>query len=336
VILHSVPIHALSRKENELHGSEEKHRKLIETASDAIIVFDKETDAIRELNQSALRMLGVTRERAIGNAHSSIYPAEDAEKFKERLVRCAESGTILHDGLFLSGPNGVRIEVEASASVVDLGGREVVQSRFTDITDRKRDEERLVRAERMAALGTLTAGIAHQFNNIHASALGYLQILKTDADISAASRQYLECVQEAIDRAVQITSRLLVLSGPVSRPPSPVLVGDVLRGLIPFLRPEIAKEGVKFDVELKDVRPVQVERVHLLFIVHSLLDNARQALIGQPRRELRVETANEGEWTILRVVDTGIGIAGRNRAACSHPFSRGKGSTPRGIRRRRR
>jgi PAS domain S-box-containing protein len=325
ILLLRVPIGALAIKETELTRSEEKYRTLIETATDAIIVFDRETDAILEVNQSALRMLGTGRDQALGGVHSGIYPDGDAETFRQLVLRCADGGTALHEGLFIRGMDGARIPAEVSASILDLGGRAAVQARFTDMTAHKRAEERLVRAERMAALGTLTAGIAHHFNNINAIALGYLHLLEDDADASPSSRQYLGHVREAIDRAVLITSRLLVLSSTPAKLPSPVLVGDILHEMIAVLRPDIESEGVTLTVELKDSRTVRVEHAQLIFVIRTLLDNARQALMGQARRELRVATADDGDGTVLRVADTGIGIAQEKLSSLFTPFFSEKG-----------
>ena len=194
-----------------------------------------------------------------------------------------------------------------------------------ELAERRAVEERLLRAERLAAVGTLTAGIAHQFNNITTLSLGYLQILVAETGLPAHLKKYLDALRKAIDRAVGITSRLLVLSAPPAAALSPVLVGDVVRAALPTLLPDIEREGATPTVELKDTRPIFVDRAQLDFVVRALVDNARHALLEQPRRELRVETKDDGEQTCLRVMDTGIGIARESRSSLFAPFFSGKG-----------
>jgi signal transduction histidine kinase len=195
-----------------------------------------------------------------------------------------------------------------------------------ELVERKAAEERLIRAERLAAVGTLTAGIAHQFNNINTVSLGFLQFLEEESSLTARSQRYIDAVREAINREVDITSRLLLLS---SHPPAaeipPVLTGDVVRAVLSCLRPDIEAEGVTLTVELKDTRLVSIAGTQLDFVVRALLDNARHALLEQPRREMRVETMDDGEEICLCVIDTGIGISQEDRLSIFVPFFSTKG-----------
>jgi PAS domain S-box-containing protein len=325
VVLRASPIRLIAEKENRLRVSEEKYRNLIESSSDGIIVFDKSEDVILEANQSALTMLATTRELAVGMSHSAICPPLEAETYRKLVVHSSDDATTQLDGIGLWNAQGERIEVEVSANVAEFGGRRVVQCRFKDVTDRKQVEKRLARAERMAALGILTAGIAHQFNNINAAALGYLQLLQAEPGVSSSSRRYISAARTAIDRAVAITSQLQVLSTPATAALPPPLAGDVVREALPSLLPDIEREAVALAVDLRDTRPVQVARAQLDFVVRALIVNARHALMDMPRRELRVETSDRGEWTCIRVQDTGIGIAASKRNSLFTPFFSEKG-----------
>jgi PAS domain S-box-containing protein len=140
------PLRVLSKKENELLRSEEKYRKLIETASDAIIVFDMASEVVLEMNQSALRMLGVDRNHAAGKMLSDILPAGYAERFRRLSHPLADDGTIPHDNVLLRGSDGGYTEQEVSASVMELEGQKIVQCRFRDVTERNRAEAELQKA----------------------------------------------------------------------------------------------------------------------------------------------------------------------------------------------
>lgn len=230
--------------------------------------------------------------------------------------------TVTEESLRKEGNRPIQV---TSIPFVDENGEWLVAEVNVDVTERKMAEEKLVRAERMAALGTLTSGIAHQFNNIHAIALGYLNALEKEPDLSASAKECVVAMRGAIERAVAITYRLLLLSSPAAAEPVPIMAGDLVRAALPSLLPDVQKGDVKLLVDLKDTRPVRVEGMFLEFIVCALVVNGLHALLERPIRELRVETGDEGTGTRIRVIDTGIGISPGKQSCLFTPFFSEKG-----------
>jgi PAS domain S-box-containing protein len=194
-----------------------------------------------------------------------------------------------------------------------------------DVSEARRAEARLVRVERMAALGTLAAGVAHQFNNINAVALGYLQVLESEKSMSASARGYLRSVEEALQRSVEITTRLL----PLSIPSGGVAVSTdpcaVVRAIAISLEQDLGRDKVSIDLALEEVPPVAVNGEQLAFVVHALLVNAWHAVLDQPLRRVSVRVASQDGQVMLRVTDTGIGIAAESKSSLFTPFFSEKG-----------
>ena len=134
------------RKQAEmaLEESEERYRKLIETASDAIFMADTETGIILDANKQAEELTGIPSERIIGTHYLQLHPKEDAEYYKKGFENAVKKGhdTSIGD-VFVCHKDGRRIPVEISSSVIELGGKKVIQGIFRDITERKRAEEKL-------------------------------------------------------------------------------------------------------------------------------------------------------------------------------------------------
>jgi PAS domain S-box-containing protein len=194
-----------------------------------------------------------------------------------------------------------------------------------DVTEMRRAEASLVRAERMAALGTLTAGVAHQFNNINAVAMGYIQVLEADPDLPEKAKAYLSLVREALERSVAITARLLPLSVPQGAEEAPLLLADLVRAALASVQPDLVKEGITVELDLQEGLIVTIDHEQLGFVAEALLVNAWHAVLDRAVRRIRVITGNTNGEVFLRVEDTGIGIAREKLSSLFTPFFSEKG-----------
>ena len=194
-----------------------------------------------------------------------------------------------------------------------------------DVSEARRAEARLVRVERMAALGTLAAGVAHQFNNINAVALGYLQVLASEKGMPAPARGYLRSIEKALQRSVEITSRLLPLSIPSGVETPTADPCAVVRAVASSLEQDLGRNQVSLDLALDEVPPVAVNGEQLAFVMRALLVNAWHALLDQPVRRISVRVASQDGQVMLRVTDTGIGIAAESQSSLFTPFFSEKG-----------
>ena len=194
-----------------------------------------------------------------------------------------------------------------------------------DVTEMRGAEARLVRAERMAALGTLAAGVAHQFNNINAVAMGYLQVLESEPDLSDKARKYLGSVRSALERSVLITSRLLPLSAAQIEQEPSVLLEDGVRSALSLVQPDLDRENVALEVSLEPDVVASISGEQVSFIVEALVVNAWHATLGQKVRLIQVSTGSKEGEAFLRVEDSGIGIAPEKLSSLFTPFFTEKG-----------
>jgi len=139
----------------KLRESEEKYRTLIETDNDAVFIIDAETGIILDANKKADDLLGLPHEKIIGMHQKLIHPEEDAEKCMKIL-----KDSLLNDGVAAADicvfhRSGKKIPVEVSVTVVERGGKRIIQSFFRDITKRKQAED--LAKERLQRLTALHA-----------------------------------------------------------------------------------------------------------------------------------------------------------------------------------
>jgi PAS domain S-box-containing protein len=143
----------LKKIEKILQESEEKYRKLIEIANDAIFLADVETGIILEVNKQTEELLGVPVEEIVGMHHTQVYPPEDVERNKDLFNKYSQvDKSITLEDIFVQQKDGRKIPVEISSSVFKLGAKKVILGIFRDITERKHMEEDLKRTTRQLSL----------------------------------------------------------------------------------------------------------------------------------------------------------------------------------------
>jgi two-component system, cell cycle sensor histidine kinase and response regulator CckA len=132
--------------QNSLHlsalmESEEKYRKLVESANDAIFIADAETGIIIEANERAGRLLGMPPGEIVGMHQSQLHPTDETMRNRERFQGHVERGRIDGEEFLVCTRSGEIIPVEISASTTEVGGRKIIQGIFRDIRERKQAEK---------------------------------------------------------------------------------------------------------------------------------------------------------------------------------------------------
>jgi len=310
--------------EVRIERSETLYRTLLEGTPNWISIVD-EGGSFIFTNKAGQDSLG------LGNTSWTPAQAENllgAKASSEIAARVRES----------AGTGIVTVEIEIP---VESGGRRAWRLTFVpleregpaaaailignDVTDIRQAEAKLVRAERMGAVGTLAAGVAHQFNNINAAALGYLQVLEMVQFLPAAAAKYAGLVRTALERSVDITSRLLPLSFPYGMQESSANLADVVNGVIRDVQPDLDREDVRLEFTQSEPAVVSVNPEQMRFVVQGLLVNAWHAVLGKTKRSVHLSTGTSGATVFFSVQDTGCGIAPEKMSCLFTPFNTGKG-----------
>ena len=139
---------AREHAEEALGESEEIYRKLMETANDAIFVADAETGILLDANKRAEEMTGLPAEQIIGMHYTKLHPQEEIERYKKGFEDAVRKGRDTStQEVYVCHKDGRRIPVEISGSVVELGGKKVIQGIFRDVSERKLAEVVLKESE---------------------------------------------------------------------------------------------------------------------------------------------------------------------------------------------
>ncbi|SPF43037.1 PAS/PAC sensor hybrid histidine kinase (fragment) [Syntrophobacter sp. SbD1] len=229
------------RAENALRQSEARYRELFAAVSDAIVVFDADTLRFIDMNESALRCYGYTREEFLNLKKADILA--DPE-----ISRKSEEGTAA--GQELRAPlryhrkkDGTVFPVEISSVRFLWRERALVCGVIRDITERKRAEREkekleveLNQARKMEAIGLLAGGIAHDFNNMLAAIMGFteLSLLKLKGDNPV--RGNLEQILKAASRASEVVKQILTFTRQGVLERKPVRIAPIVQDALKLLR----------------------------------------------------------------------------------------------------
>jgi two-component system, NtrC family, sensor kinase len=194
-----------------------------------------------------------------------------------------------------------------------------------DVTDQQALEAQAIQNEKMAAVGTLVSGVAHELNNPLTSIAGLAEFLLEQPEDAAPDRNHLRVIAEEAQRAGSIVRNLLTFArkGTTAQPEA-VDLSDVVERTLFLMGWELKLQSIAIEKKLAPELPaVRGDRQQLQQVILNLMSNAAQAVTGLPPglpRRISVSTTAEGDRVVVRVTDTGLGIPGDVLPQIFSPF----------------
>jgi len=305
---------ARQRVEGALRDSENRARVLLEAASEGVIVVDA-AGRIVSVNGRTAQMFGYGREELIGAPLEILVPARLRERhvhhrhafFAEPRVRP------MGRGLDLAGcrKDGSEFPVEISLSYVQTEDGVQALGFVSDITERLAAERAARQADRLAAIGRLAAGVAHEVNNpigIIASRIELMLLEAQDNGLPPAVVADLEVLHRHATRIAAIAQKLLSFARESPREHTRIDLNAIVREALLLFQRDPDHEAVQIHTALAEPLPAVVgDSGALQQVVLNIVQNSRQA-IGE-RGEIAVTTLHEAGQVRVVVRDTGPGIA---------------------------
>jgi PAS domain S-box-containing protein len=327
---------ARKRAERELRESETRYRNLFSSIRDVIIVADPQRNIITA-NQPALReVFGYELEEVVGRNSQVLYADGEGYRVAGRRIfdrKEAVGGELFEIDFRRKSGEVFRGELYALKLLDEEGNPVGNFGVIRDVTERRRLEEQLVHAQKMEALGTLTGGIAHEFNNIMTAIIGFAEYLKDEMDEGDPSRQYATVIHAAAERAAKLTDGLLAYSRKKVPRMEAVDVSEVLDTVEGFLA-KIVGENIALETKISaSGLTVTADKAQMEQVLLNLATNAMDAMpqggvltIRADGLEVSQEDAvsagsiRPGAYAVISVSDTGGGIHEDVRSRIFEPF----------------
>ncbi|MGA7425833.1 MAG: PAS domain S-box protein, partial [Rhodoplanes sp.] len=289
----------------------------------SVIITDRE-GTIEYVNPEFTKVTGYTAEEAIGQNPRILKSGRMPPELYQELWQTITAGGVWRGELLNKKKNGELYWELASIGAVKEGEK---LTNFVavkeDITARREMEEQLRQSQKMQVVGQLTGGIAHDFNNLLAIVIGNVQLLRErlgNNDIKA--REFLDDALWSARRAGELTHRLLAFARKQPLKPSVIDLNDVVRGMSELLRRTL---GAQIHIEeslAADVWKAVADRGELERVIVNLAVNSRDAMptggtLGLETRNAlldedyceQYEEVRPGEYVLLAVTDTGVGMS---------------------------
>jgi PAS domain S-box-containing protein len=310
------------RAEDGLKYSEQYLRSIIDTEPECVMLVERD-GTVRAMNPAGLEMLEAGgAEDVIGSRIHRFLPPGHRKPFlafMERVFQGEKESLQFKVTGFRAGERW--LETHAVPFRDERLGETLMLAVTRDITERWQLEQQLQQSQKMESLGTLTGGIAHEFNNIMTAILGFGELMRDGMEENHSLRTYLDYIIISAERAARLTEGLLTFSRKRSARPEPVDINGVI-AVAEGLLSRIAGETVTLECRTSGRSlPVKIDRAQMEQALVNLAANAidamprggrltitseyvtAQAAIREPDGEVPA-----GEYALITVADTGSGM----------------------------
>jgi PAS domain S-box-containing protein len=324
--------------ERALRDSEERFRRMVEIAAAGIWIVDVKGNT-EFVNDRMAAVLGYTKEDMLGRLCFDFLDPEEHKRARRDFTISKRRDLGPQEYRFRHKDGSiVWLDVTATVMLDDNGRLTGMLAMCTDVTERKKNEQRIRQTQKLESLGILAGGVAHDFNNLLTGIMGNVSLVLETLKPGSRDRAMLQDAITASERAAQLTRQLLAYAGKDQGKLQTLDVAAAAKELVPLLTASIPKI-VKLSLELEDGVPlVQADPAQLQQVMMNLVINAAESLpertpgdvkIGVGRRRLQPEDyrdavvpieANDREYVAFSVTDNGCGMDPATQSRIFDPF----------------
>jgi two-component system NtrC family sensor kinase len=183
-------------------------------------------------------------------------------------------------------------------------------------------QRQIIRQERLAAIGVLLSGIAHELNNPLQAISGFAQLLQRDPDINPEMRTDLALIHKESARASRIIRNLSRFSRQQDTPPSLVYLNDIVASVVELRQRRFEEQNIMLEVDDGASQPVRAVMAELQQVLLNFVINAEQAVtaVKSPERRIRIRTADVNSSVHVEVEDSGPGVPAEDESKLFQPF----------------
>lgn len=314
-----------SNVEQKLHDEIEHLRKQLawyktffDHTSDAVFIVQPDTWSVLDANPQAAVMVGLHRNELVG---------ESLPQFRRVFNALSKSSTpsVLSELTFESD-NGEKRMVEVNAGFIEFGGQKVIIASARDVTEQRELSEKMIQSDKLALLGKLTAGVAHEIRNPLAAINMNLQVLQRKLSANAPEMFNVQTALHGVERLGNIVEATLNFSRPSIAAMMPENINVLVRSSLKMVETNLNRKIIDIQLHLDDTLPmVEVDAKQMQQVLINLFSNASDAIKAKGTIHIStfVEKGNktgETNFAVVAIKDNGIGITKEDMQQIFNPF----------------
>lgn len=303
--------------EKQARSSEDSYKQLIDTLPESVIIH--QDYRIVYVNKATVSMIGAnSKEDLIGKSIYDFVDLKYEERVEERLKQVKlEKRPLNNIEHRVKHLDGSMFFFEVSSLSIVFGEKECVLSIGKDITSRKVHTEGLLqKSEKLAMLGQMAAGIAHEIRNPLTSIKGFIHLLKSNN----LDEEYFDIVFSELERINSIVGEFLVLAKPSVANFVEQDVTILIKDIVTLIDTQSILSNVQIFVEFdRDLPMVNCEKNQLKQVFLNIIKNSIEAMPNGGNIDVKVKAKEEGKISI-EIIDQGIGIPKERMSTLGEPF----------------
>jgi PAS domain S-box-containing protein len=324
----------------ELRISQSRLSAIIASTMDAIITVDEEQRVVL-FNRAAERIFQYRAQQVMGKPLDILIPEDLRAAHRVHIRDFGRTGITsrsMYSPRTLNAlrSSGEQFPIEATISQVEAAGQKLFTVVLRDLSERKRAEEELRKAEKLAVAGRMAATVAHEINNPLETVLNALFLIDQSPSLDSSTRELVTTAQEELQRVTQITKLTLGFYRQEERAQTAVVFSDLIDNVLALYGRKFQLLGVKVETRYDTREPLSVVAGELRQVFSNLILNAADALATSGDR-LILHVRNARNWKTMQsgvrvsIYDNGPGIPPSERARLFELFHTTKGQKGTGI-----
>jgi PAS domain S-box-containing protein len=312
------------QRTEQLKEMEIGYSDLVENSPEMIFSVNQHRQ-ILTMNRTGLEKLGYRLEELREEKLENLAPPSYKFRTIEHVRQVTQEGYSELETVFV-GKNKEELEVEISSSAMytAAGEFQIARSFARDVTDRKKLEKQLQRWERLAAVGSMSAKVAHEIKNPLSALSLNLELLEDEVDSyqnvdSKEAKTLFASISSELERLTTLTDEYLQFARLPKQTPELINLSELVPRLIPLMGAELHRRGIRLSLQIPEGLPLlEGEKNQLLQVFINLLRNAEEAMPNGG--SVTIAAKQEDSFLQVRVRDTGTGIDPEDLPNIFDPF----------------
>jgi two-component system sensor histidine kinase AtoS len=305
--------------EDRIRRMERYNECILESMVSGVMAFDRE-GKLTAMNEAAGAFMGWPKKVSpLGKGYEAILRGSD--QLKEFLRRVLKGdGRVLREEIAYTFRSGELkwLGVNASPLKDDSGGMIGATLLFTDLTEVKELHRKVELKNRLAAMGEMSAGIAHEFRNSLGAILGYARLIDRQSGKNEILQESAEGIISEVKSFDAMLSDFLTFARPADLNKEACYLDDLVKEVLEVLAETIEKQQIRVTTHFDHAAPVHVDRTLIRQALTNLVKNALEAV--RPGGEIRIGEHQVGQRAELRIEDDGCGISQELQKKIFEPF----------------